>query len=379
MPEGTVSWDRAIAFRARRQHLEERVARERMLDVASDLCGLHAQVMSSAELMLWARVDGLHRDDVRTALWKQRSLVKIWAMRGTLHLLPAADYTVWQSAIDTYDHYRTKTWSKYFGVPQDRLEPLFETIGRVLEGNRLTREELADAIVREVGALGEGLRSGWGSALKPASYQGRLCFAPDRGRNVTFTNPASWLRAMDRRRPAPAKEDVVAEAFRRFVVGHGPATREEVARWWLGVSLSPAKAGRILAAHPALEPVDLDGTEAWIASEDRAALQAAEPSRTVRLLPGFDQYLIGSTSSVHHLLPDPGLRDRIHRTAGWVSPVVTVGGKIGGVWSHERKGNRVSITVQPFGRRSRVFREGVETESERLAAFLHGSLDLTWD
>jgi len=69
---------------------------------------------------------------------------------------------------------------------------------------------------------------------------------------------------------------------------------------------APEQAERILAAHPALEPVSLDGTRAWIASADRPSLEAAEPTRTVRLLPGFDQYLIGSTSSVHPLLSDPG-------------------------------------------------------------------------
>jgi Winged helix DNA-binding domain len=49
--------------------------------VAGEVCGLHAQVLSSAELSLWARIDGLPRDAVREALWTHRSLVKLWAMR----------------------------------------------------------------------------------------------------------------------------------------------------------------------------------------------------------------------------------------------------------------------------------------------------------
>ena len=87
-----------------------------MLNVASELCGLHAQVMSSAELTLWARVEGLGPEAVKKALWKDRSLVKLWAMRGTLHLLTAADYPTWQAALSTYDHYRRPGWAKYFGV-----------------------------------------------------------------------------------------------------------------------------------------------------------------------------------------------------------------------------------------------------------------------
>jgi hypothetical protein len=53
-----------------------------MLEVAAAICGLHAQLMSSAELTLWARVAGLEPDAVQRALWNDRSLVKTWAMRG---------------------------------------------------------------------------------------------------------------------------------------------------------------------------------------------------------------------------------------------------------------------------------------------------------
>lgn len=72
--------------------------------------GLHAQVMSSAELTAWARVEDLPSDAVAKALWKTRSLVKLWAMRGTLHLLPARDLGVWLAALGT-----TSTISSRFG------------------------------------------------------------------------------------------------------------------------------------------------------------------------------------------------------------------------------------------------------------------------
>jgi hypothetical protein len=83
-------WTQVAAWRASRHHLDARVPRRRMLKVASELSGLHAQVLSSAELTLWARVEGLGRNAVKKALWKDRSLVKLWAMRGTLHLLTSA-------------------------------------------------------------------------------------------------------------------------------------------------------------------------------------------------------------------------------------------------------------------------------------------------
>jgi Winged helix DNA-binding domain len=93
-----MSWDQALAWRMKRHHLVGRAAPSDLVRVVGEICGLHAQLMSSAELSLWARIDGLERDAVHAALWMQRALVKLWAMRGTLHLLPAAELGVWLSA-----------------------------------------------------------------------------------------------------------------------------------------------------------------------------------------------------------------------------------------------------------------------------------------
>src|SRR3954468_13885956 len=99
MPD--LSWPDVVAWRARRHRLHERAPVEAMLQTADELCGVHAQVMSSAELTLLARVDDLAPDAAANALLRDRTLVKTWAMRGTLHLLPAADYALWQAAIST--------------------------------------------------------------------------------------------------------------------------------------------------------------------------------------------------------------------------------------------------------------------------------------
>src|SRR3954466_4440066 len=88
-PAARLDWPQALAWRTARHFLDKRVPHDRFLEVASTLCGLHAQLTSSAELTLWARVEGLQPDTVSNALWQDRCLVKTWAMRGTLHFLPA--------------------------------------------------------------------------------------------------------------------------------------------------------------------------------------------------------------------------------------------------------------------------------------------------
>ncbi len=74
-----LTWSRIAAWRVRRHHLDQRASAESMFAVASRLCGLHAQVFSSAFLTLWARVEDLDRQAVQRALWEERTLVKTWA------------------------------------------------------------------------------------------------------------------------------------------------------------------------------------------------------------------------------------------------------------------------------------------------------------
>src|SRR6266496_1989490 len=136
-PPLTLEWDQVIAWRLRRHHLDERVPSADLLPVVAGIAGLHAQVMSSAELTLWARVGDLEPDAVRRALWAERTLVKTWAMRGTLHLLPADELPLWQAALSTRGTYLRPLWLRNFGVTREELERLIAAVADALDGRAL--------------------------------------------------------------------------------------------------------------------------------------------------------------------------------------------------------------------------------------------------
>jgi hypothetical protein len=367
-----LSWEQVRAWRLRRQHLDVRAGAGEALAVASRLCGLHAQVLSSAELTLWARVDGLEPGAVERMLWADRTLVKQWAMRGTLHLLPTAELGLWHAALGTYDHFRRPSWSKAFGITQEELEVVIAAADAVLDDRLLTRTELADALAAHLGrpALAEALAGSWGSVLKPLAFAGKLCFGPGEGRNVRFTHPRTWAGATT----GPDGPAALVEVAHRFVSAYGPATREDFARWW---ATTPARAGRLLAGRQDALEVDVEGTPMWMTAAGAAEAGALAPPAGVRLLPGFDQYVIGSTAHAERVIAGPH-RSRVHRPQGWVSPVLLVGGRVEGVWRHERRGRRLRVTVEPFGRMGREVRAEAEEEVGGLATFLGGDLDLSW-
>ncbi len=361
----SLTWENVRAWRLERQCLAERVPASKMLDVAGRICGLHAQVMSSAELTLWARVEGISAGVAARALWEDRSLVKIWAMRGTLHLLPAKEYWTWQAALSTYDHYLKPSWFKYFGMSMDQFEQMVEAIGKALDGAVLTREELADAVVGRTGSaeIGEKIMESWGAMLKPASFRGRLCFGPGAGTKVRFTGPESWLGGREEVDPEPA----LLEMTRRYLGSNGPSSREEYGRW---AAISPARAlARIRKLGDEVAEVDLEGLRCWMLSKDVDSALAARSVKRVNLVPAFDQYVIAATRQCEHLMPGD-FKARIYRPQGWISPVVLVGGRMDGVWQHEVKGGRLQVSVEPFVPLPAWAKKGINQEAEYLAGFL---------
>jgi len=376
-----LTWQQAAAWRVRRQYLDQRAPARSMLAVASRLCGLHAQVLSSAELTLWARVDELKRPTVQRALWEERRLVKTWAMRGTLHLLPADELRLWYAALSTSRRYlRPAHWLKYFGVTIEDLDRLTEAIGTALDGRVMTREGLVREVERITGSAelgGKLAQSSWGTILKPAAFGGRLCFGPSVGQRVQFTHPDSWLGATGCLPGAPVDpQDAAAAVTRRFLTAYGPATYYDLARWWGGGGISTAKQWIALLGED-VSLVDLDGLSAWMLTADIRRTGEVAPSRSVRLLPAFDQYVIGASWHASHLLPGD-LRGRVYRPQGWISPVLLVNGLMRGVWRHEKKGSRVEVVIEPFVKASRWVRQAAGEEAERLAAFLGGRLRLSW-
>src|SRR6516165_2183126 len=210
-----LTWPQVAAWRVRRHYLDQRLPAGNMLAVASRLCGLHAQVLSSAVLTLWARVEELDRYAVQRALWQDRTLVKTWAMRGTLHLVPSDDLPLWHAALTTSRRYRKPGLWRRFGLTLEELDRLTESIGDALSGSVMTREELAQKVGQLTGSRKLAAKVGygsWGTILKPAAMTGRLCFGPSVGQRVRLRGPRVGLLRWHRQwiqKPRPSSSHAV--------------------------------------------------------------------------------------------------------------------------------------------------------------------------
>ncbi len=343
-----------------------------MLDVVRDHVAVQAQVIGSAELAVHARVDGLRRDDIRTALWRDRTLVKTWAMRGTLHLVASDELPELVGALGTRINWLRPLWLRYFEVTREEMLALQDGIGEVLTDRPMTRAALGEALAKHLGneAFADRVTSSWGTFLKPAASRGLLCFGPDDGRNVTFVDPREWL---GREMPEPT-EDALAPVIVRQLHAFPGSSKGELARWW-GVQGGATFRKPIASLGDRVTELSADGTKVLVLTEDVETLATIEPSTAVRLLPAFDPYTLGLQKEAEPLLP-LARRPLVSRTAGWISQVLIVGGAIQGTWTHEVKKGRLEIRLVPWRRITKAERQAIDAEAARIGAFLGAEPDL---
>lgn len=338
-----------------------------MLSAAQRTCGVHAQVMSAAEWSLGVRVDGLTPEDVQAALWEQRTLVKTWAMRATLHLLPAADLPLFAAARSASI---SRNYERYFiqsGVPEGRYQEVLDTASEILSDGPITREELARALSERMGlpALSAVIAGeGWGSPLKPMAWRGDLAFGPSRGRNVTFVNPRSWVDGWD----VWDAQEALQEIVRRYLRAYGPATPALFAGWWEAHQVTARAAFRALAGE--LTPVEVEGWPAFALADTLEPMRSSEDFGILRLLPLFDAYTVGlgRRDDIAALLA-PEQYKRMFRMAGWVSAVVLVDGRIAGTWEAKAAREATELSVRLFEAPTAALLEGLDQEAQRLGTF----------
>ncbi|NEW33614.1 winged helix DNA-binding domain-containing protein [Nocardia cyriacigeorgica] len=323
-----VSWDQVFAWRLRRQFVRPRAA-VGVVDIAARLCGLQAQVASSAELAAALRTSAPETGAVTRAL-AEGELIKTWAMRGTLHAMIPDTAAACLTLLAATRTWEKPAWQRTFGATPEQIAALADKVGELLEAQVLTREELVDQIVADPAfAVHETeLRSGWGAVLKPLAWQGVLCHGPARGTKVSFTSPVTlpgW-------RPVTDVDAAARTAITAYLGAYGPATPEAFDAWLTrGAHRKTRVRGWFADLGEELIEVDVDGRRAYLRAEHADELAATTPDDSVQLLGAFDQYVLGPGTRDQELLP-PAHRAKVSRTAGWIAPIVVVRGRIAGTW-----------------------------------------------
>jgi Winged helix DNA-binding domain len=333
--------------------------------VVRHLLGVQAQVLPASGLALAARTEGLTRESVDRARERDRSIVLTWAMRGTLHLLAAED-CAWLPPLalePRISHSRRRL--EQLGLKSDQVDRAVRAIERMLGRNGpLTRQEILERLRRH------GFRTAneaivYHLLLLAASSIG-VCHGPGRGAERRFILSHDWIgrsKRMDR-------HSALAEIALRYLAAHGPATPSDLA-FWSGLPMADVRRGWRGIADRLVE-VEAVGTTLW-AVRSRPEEPAAG---VVRLLPNFDEYLLGWRNRAFFVGPDQW--KTVNRGGGWLHPVLLVDGRAEGTWKAEGRRGTWRVNVRPFGRLSPRVRREVGANAEHLAAFLSTSAEVSF-
>jgi hypothetical protein len=353
-----------------RRHLLDPVSDKPVEGVVRRLCGVQSQVASYAELCVRVRRKQSKAGEVARALSDGR-LIKTWAMRGTLHLLTPEDAGAFLSLIAAGRIWERQSWQRYFGVTPKQIDTLRGVVREALDGEVLTREGLIAAVTarRGFGHVGDALRSGWGTLLKPLAWQGDLCFGPSQGNRVTFTTPEAassrWVRL-------PEPDEAAPLAIAAYLRTYGPAKADAFGDWVASGRVSKRRLRSWFdAMGPHVAEVEVGGERAYVLAEDLDDLVSTKPTRAVRLLPGFDQFVLGPGTGDGHVV-SARRRTAVSKQSGWISPVVLGGGVVRGTWGVA--GGRVEVAW--FKEAGAVQRTALQGEVKRLSTILARELDL---
>jgi len=368
------TWADARERRLARSHLVTPAPKSRLVDVVRDVCGLQAQLLSAAELALSARVAGATQESVRDALWVEKTLVRVWTVRGTIHVIPAEDLSLWMAALGTRRHWESKEWLEREQLTAKEATVVFETVLGAIGEKGSTRAELADAVVARLGArFRPKISSGWGALLAPLMYMGKMCFGPSVGPNVTFVRADTWIRRWPRVDPEEARRELV----RRFLRAYGPTTLDGISRWF---GMKPALFRPLLRSlEPEVVEVTIEGRKGWKLSSDGSV--ARRRASSVRLLPQYDCYVIGSHPRDTITHEAAGTAIRSYKRGQWEGgvgvPVLLVDGIVSGVWDRHERGGRIEIGVHPSVRLTASQRVSIKAEIARIGRFFGREATLT--
>jgi hypothetical protein len=349
-------------MRAAAQRLTKDTARaSRPPVILHQVVGLQGQVLDAAALGMRARSTRLHASDVNRALTVERSIVRSWLMRGTLHLVASEDLRWLIGLLGPVFARAGATRHAQLGLADDLKTRGVAAIRRILtDSGPLARYELVDRLRRRGITLDPKTQAPI-HLIALAAMQGVVCVAPDRDGEPTYVLLDDWVPASR----MPEREMALAELARRYFAAYGPATVDDLMAW-SGIQTAEARSG-VAGAKASLQEVAIQGQPGFVL-KDRLKTRTASATPQVRLVPAFDTYLLGYRK--RDLAVPLALQRRLQRAGGWLHPAVIVNARAVAAWSLRKSGNRGLVRVEPFAPVTRAVRTGIEAEVADIGRFL---------
>ena len=324
---------RVARLRAATQLLHRPTTGTDPAEIAGSIAGAQAQDAYAGPLTFRSRSRKLTAADIKRARTDERSLLRTWVMRTTIHLIPTEDAGWWLPLFEPGIERWSRRRLSQLGMPRDRQDKALQVVARKLaEEGPLTRSETREHI--EAAGIQLNTQTGMHVALT-AVVSGIACLGPDRGKTTCLVRREDWLG-----KPPPFERDrALAELARRYVGAFGPATDRDFA-YWSGLPLRDVRAA-LSSISREIEEVRV-GEEAMLAM--RGGLPRLPRRGQVRMLGNFDTYLLGWKDREFSVTGEHAVHVK-EGGGGWIRPVIVEDGIVIGGWRSSRRGGRLEISL----------------------------------
>jgi hypothetical protein len=284
-----------------------------------------------------------------------RTIVRTWPMRGTIHYVPAEDVRWMLTLLARRRIPRNRSMYLRVGLTQEDLELARKVLVRVLSGGRLlTRAEVYQALdaarVRTApDQRGLHILGYW-------AQMGLICLGARRGKQTTVTLLDDWIPDG---RTLPGDE-ALAELATRYFTSHGPATLADFA-WWSGLNAADARAA-LHSVRSRLVPQTVDSRTYWSGSSEQPH---DLPSPDVHLLPAFDEFTVAYKD--RSPIVDPALAKDVGYALG---PSILADGRMVGRWKRTLGKDAVAIQLDLLAPLNRKQRTALAAAADRYGAFV---------
>jgi hypothetical protein len=369
----TTSLEALTRFYLQNHYLVEQAGKTDIIKVIDKVCGLHSQLPMTPYYSLWNRVVEFEPKMLDQRLYGDRSLVKTWFMRGTLHIIPSKDLPLYNNALRRmwFEHH-----GRYMNKPdwpsrRERESKLYPNIKEALSGRPLSRKELCTrvrSLLANESQPYERLFSAWGGILKETSYIGLTVHAEPCKRESYFARLDRWLPDIDLN--GTNEKAAKQQLLKKYLHGYGPASVQDFA-CWSGMLISEAR--QVAEETDDMEQVRLEGSgaELFMLKEDVRALDGIDLEAEVppRLLPKYDPYLMGHKNRAR-IIRDEMLKKVYRPVVGEVAATILVNGRVVGTWTSKKTRRALQIVVRPLEKLTgRVF-ISLKPVADELAQFV---------
>jgi Winged helix DNA-binding domain len=353
--------ERLPRLRAAAQLFHRPVALRDPAEVARLTAGIQAQDPPAARLSFRSRTRALTAADIDRARTEERSLLRSWLMRMTIHMIATEDagwmLPLFEPVIERWSRRRLQQ----LGMAAGTQDKALRTIARAVEDGPLTRREAAARVTDAGIALNAQTRV---HIVGLAVTSGLALLGPDRGAQPMLVRRQDWIG----KAPAFDRHRALAELARRYIGAFGPATDRDFA-YWSGLTLRDVRAG--LAAISA----ELEGVQ--VGEREMIALRGRLPRlprpNQIRMLGGFDTYLLGYKD--RGFATGEGHRETVSDQGGGIYPVILRDGMVEGGWRISRSGGRLEIAFKRPGSVAADMGAAIEAEIADIARFERRRVD----